>query len=986
MDSLKEQTLLKHPYIGSSQTLIESFLIIGHDTNDVLLSVLKVKPDLIHNKSKQLKIDGPNIVRPKNNLIEEIFQYENEVSIISEITSEKCHSIPDYDEIIRKCFPDKKGTIYLNKKQESPYSYQFFLKTKDGIRTKVGIDKYDTYNFGFVYKFYEYYELEDKTKVCIPKSFCILSQYPYFNYFRIVASEIYKGFNEYYTVVPLEIILYNIINYIPAPVECPLEVTLYPPNSINVIQQKKSIEFPFIKNAKINRLKVSDITLPTPFQNSQNKIYIDSLHPYPTIDIDCILLMASINHLDFIELFLYMFFEIDIIVFSKDIERLSILLHVLAMLDFPFNELKKITILSKEEFCCKLQSNTNDFTFSFGIYGINFQYSDKFSSWKITPNSHVVFDLDSSRNENSKTSPIMLHVSKLEEEKGEKILRLQQNINYAVRKQSKESKEIAPIIIYLVREIEKWNSIFDSIRVNQSIIYSYPSEGNKNYQFQKCFFNFTFNMLYKFYELFYVGNNTLQNGINKGEKQVIFKKELISNSSLSKSDKPLFELLSENLKFINFFSYFEAQVSDNITHIPFIFTEELLYLKAISAFQKIEDVSLQPMNYLQYVKENTEFQFRENKGVRLFQIDFNNFMPYYEKFKHFYYIEGTETKIMNSIFKNKIFQYFVYNTIEVDKEIIFKYLHQLSVIKTIYDIFPSLKLVENSKFCNVVPRKISNSIEKYHKELNQFTIDDLINVCLFLVICLSAEQFDPYYQYYLIQSLKEYSNKPYTRKYLTLLLNSYYSTALNNPTLSEKMYIGFQCVIYYINSNKMLPNEQIWKISELFNSLPKIKEIKKENVDVLTDIDKIVKQHTKEPSLKNEFNFKLKKDYCLDNIYEDDILNVAKYCTKYDTFSVTCAICGKIIIPYLYLSNKKTKQKISVKFISIYQVYNKCQKLMARKYLQNNLDELQFQKKLQKIVANLYVYIIIQNEERNLKKKNQSIINFLTKCLKNEPK
>ena len=59
---------------------------------------------------------------------------------------------------------------------------------------------------------------------------------------------------------------------------------------------------------------------------------------------------------------------------------------------------------------------------------------------------------------------------------------------------------------------------------------------------------------------------------------------------------------------------------------------------------------------------------------------------------------------------------------------------------------------------------------------------------------------------------------------------------------------------------------------------------------------------------------------------------------------------------------------------------------MERKYLKNNLDELQFQKKLQKIVANLYVYIIIQNEERNLKKKNQSIINFLTKCLKNEPK
>ena len=40
----KEYTILKHPYFGSFQILIESFLIIGYDTNDVLLSILKEKP------------------------------------------------------------------------------------------------------------------------------------------------------------------------------------------------------------------------------------------------------------------------------------------------------------------------------------------------------------------------------------------------------------------------------------------------------------------------------------------------------------------------------------------------------------------------------------------------------------------------------------------------------------------------------------------------------------------------------------------------------------------------------------------------------------------------------------------------------------------------------------------------------------------------------------------------------------------------------
>lgn len=176
----KEYTILKHPYFGSSQTLIESFLIIGYDTNDVLLSILKEKPELIYKRSYYLQN-------------EVIFEYKNKVSIISEITSEKCNSIPNYDDIIDKCFPYGSGKIYLNKKEiEYPYSFQFYLRTSKHI---------DTYNFGFVYKFYEYFLIEDKTTVCIPKVFCILSQYPYFNYFRIVASEIYKGFNEYCYIV-----------------------------------------------------------------------------------------------------------------------------------------------------------------------------------------------------------------------------------------------------------------------------------------------------------------------------------------------------------------------------------------------------------------------------------------------------------------------------------------------------------------------------------------------------------------------------------------------------------------------------------------------------------------------------------------------------------------------------------------------------------------------------------------------------------------
>ena len=51
--------------------------------------------------------------------------------------------------IIDKCFPYGSGKIYLNKKEiEYPYSFQFYLRTSKQI---------DTYNFGFIYKFYEYF-------------------------------------------------------------------------------------------------------------------------------------------------------------------------------------------------------------------------------------------------------------------------------------------------------------------------------------------------------------------------------------------------------------------------------------------------------------------------------------------------------------------------------------------------------------------------------------------------------------------------------------------------------------------------------------------------------------------------------------------------------------------------------------------------------------------------------------------------------------
>lgn len=101
----------------------------------------------------------------------------------------------------------------------------------------------------------------------------------------------------------------------------------------------------------------------------------------------------------FLELFLYMFFEIDIIVFSKDIEKLSILLHLLALLDFPFNEINNIHLIHNAQFLYQQNSKIN--SSSFGLYGVQFQYKEEnCDTWKITSNSHDIQNIQDKDKQN----------------------------------------------------------------------------------------------------------------------------------------------------------------------------------------------------------------------------------------------------------------------------------------------------------------------------------------------------------------------------------------------------------------------------------------------------------------------------------------------------------------------------------------------------------------------------------------------------------
>lgn len=56
--------------------------------------------------------------------------------------------------------------------------------------------------------------------------------------------------------------------------------------------------------------------------------------------------------------------------------------------------------------------------------------------------------------------------------------------------------------------------------------------------------------------------------------------------------------------------------------------------------------------------------------------------------------------------------------------------------------------------------------------------------------------------------------------------------------------------------------------------------------------------------------------------------------------------------------------------------------MLHMKFIQDNIDDIKFKKKYQKVVSNIFVHYYIQNIQDKDKQNYQIIIDFLAQCLK----
>jgi hypothetical protein len=237
----------------------------------------------------------------------------------------------------------------------------------------------------------------------IPYVFCILSEFPFYNSYYILCNQLYNLIKSKKVEIPLEIIIYNIVNYTLSPINCDVFLNLdafnlpqdYIESELGEIKEDLELEIEQEEedkdniinnninnenNNNINAKKntenkkttghktikkggnLNDVSLRFLSSNSLwsslssktrpfQKIKFGLLSGYPLIQYNLVkVLLNKMSPADVITIFFYTFLEKSVIFFSKNIELLSLTINSYLNLNFPLNNLGSPYILYHPSF------------------------------------------------------------------------------------------------------------------------------------------------------------------------------------------------------------------------------------------------------------------------------------------------------------------------------------------------------------------------------------------------------------------------------------------------------------------------------------------------------------------------------------------------------------------------------------------------------------------------------------------------------------
>ena len=183
------------------------------------------------------------------------------------------------------------------------------------------------------YLFWEMINIEN-IKVFFPKIFVFISQYSYFKYFSFLSQNIlFRIKKNLFFEIPLEIQLYNIINFTPSPINCDLQLELLTNiDLVSIKQSSKELNI-FTKTKETGEKDKMVFNVPN---NVNRNMTLLQLSGYPYFDIDLSYLFNYFNFESFFTTYLFSFLEFKMIFFSPSLDFLNTIMYIIRFLSYPF--------------------------------------------------------------------------------------------------------------------------------------------------------------------------------------------------------------------------------------------------------------------------------------------------------------------------------------------------------------------------------------------------------------------------------------------------------------------------------------------------------------------------------------------------------------------------------------------------------------------------------------------------------------------------
>ena len=890
MSGERELFIKKNPYMALSPNLIEYFAIIGYKENFV----------------------------PK--ILDSYFKKKNPYKpiVLSAITSKSDFGLVDNKLIISQVYPENPLTIFVEKNNPiiiSPPSsnviYSFCFDSQDG--------KEKIFYICYAFKFYEKYSHQTKNnsyeEYYIPKAFCIISQYYYFTTFEYICRNIYNLIGDINNLIPLEIIVYNIVNYIPSPIYHSMQLDLFG----NIL-------------------------------NDESRLLMQmSGYPYLEFELSEIFNLLPFNLV--LEIYLLTFLELSIIFFCSDLELLNIVMFILFALNYPCNDSPyywHVVSVSENNFV-----GENQFVgkFMVSFVGVNRSYYNEFNSSPFGK-FHYIVDIDNKK-------CFLINTEDLDDNKEIEEFQNLKNIQIYIQNILKENKVqssfLKKIIINLKKKLEiilTKNPDFNlSPKTKYVNFFNFSNTiMHTNRDIQEAFYEFNLGILMILFQDYTLNNSFHE--IKKEELNISSKKisKLINseeNIEITKEENIFLKMYRSSSKyglyFENFIRNFETV---DVFSLALLFSEEFIN-------ERIKLLKTENKNNISLFKIMDLFFLTERNQT--ISVTLNNIFAFYEEKFQKYFKNFNKISSPNKQKNKKLFTF--------NKNILNRFIYLLNNNfdeEEISEIFPYLRLQLNRTMISIKRKEVINSIMQYFENIDDAisSSDLLIFSCVYLfIISISLHPYKRMINYIndIIKSLK-YADI-FIRYHIFIIIKTFYEYHLKhdiNNYSSTKMYMFM--LINFIKDNLIIPNEEMLGLLNLY-----FKD--EEKTKIVANIDeKKEDNYISFEKDKNDILYFLR--YCFTNkkmFKPYNMVNVAM--NEYNVCNIIVRNEIKSLQPLIVLKIKE--YSFSSRFYSPKKIY-KLTKALYHEFFEKN--ELNINKlniiKVRECITNLILYGTVLNNNK----------------------